>query len=31
VELLQEVQALAREVGRPLAKQHEVKDILGIE
>jgi uncharacterized protein (DUF849 family) len=31
VELLQEVQELAREVGRPLAKQHEVKDILGIK
>lgn len=31
VELLQEVQELARDIGRPLAKQHEVKDILGIE
>jgi hypothetical protein len=31
VELLQEVQELAKEVGRPLAKQHEVKGILGIE
>jgi uncharacterized protein (DUF849 family) len=30
VELLQEVQALARSVGRPLAKQHEVNDILGL-
>ena len=31
VELLQEVQALAREVGRPLAKQDEVMGILGLE
>ena len=30
VELLQEVQALARDVGRPLAKQDEVTGILGI-
>ncbi|NLT15600.1 MAG: 3-keto-5-aminohexanoate cleavage protein, partial [Clostridiales bacterium] len=30
VELLQEVQELARSVGRPLAKQHEVNDILGL-
>ena len=30
VELLQEVQELARSVGRPLAKQYEVKDILGL-
>ena len=30
VELLQEVQAIAHEVGRPLAKQSEVSDILGI-
>ena len=31
VDLLQEVQELAREIGRPLAKQQEVKGILGIE
>ena len=31
VELLQEVQKIAREVGRPLAKQNEVKAILGLE
>lgn len=31
VELLQEVQAIAREVGRPLAKQDEVCSILGLE
>ena len=30
VELLQEVQELAMDVGRPLAKQCEVKEILGI-
>ena len=30
VELLQEVQKLAREVGRPLAQQHEVGAILGL-
>jgi len=31
VELLEEVQALAREIGRPLAKQSEVCGILGID
>ena len=31
LELLQEVQELAREVGRPLAKQEEVRSILGID
>ena len=31
IELLQEVQELAREVGRPLAKQSEVAGILGLE
>ena len=30
IELLQEVQALAREAGRPLAKQGEVMEILGL-
>ena len=31
VDLLQEMQEIAREVGRPLAKQHEVANILGLE
>ena len=31
VELLKEVQDIAKEVGRPLAKQSEVKSILGLE
>ena len=31
VDLLQEVQKLSRDVGRPIAKQHEVKSILGLE
>ena len=31
VELLQEVQEMAREVGRPLVGQHEVSAILGLE
>ena len=31
VELLQEVQDIAKEVGRPLARQDEVKQILGLE
>lgn len=31
VALLQEVQELARAVGRPLAKQHEVKNIFRLE
>lgn len=31
VELLQEVQGIAKEVGRPIARQDEVKGILGLE
>jgi len=30
IDLLTEVQAIAKEVGRPLAKQSEVKSILGL-